>query len=226
MDSSPASEALNVIRRPAGDMRTWISGAKVVRRCGAARERKPGRLEASEQLVVVRVRADPEPDPSVVFANGESAVSERDADEVDRLRSMDLLEMESGMGRVFSEGAVGLASPDLNSGRQPLEALPEGGSGRRRHSLSGSSGWVLPEWCSESAASARAERRFRVVSRVLSHRCSSPLCPAGAGRGSARSCPRSVDLWCDSFLTSPSLFAWRGTSGVDVDTVHDRNGRG
>ena len=34
-------------------------------------------LEASEELVVVGVGADPEPDPSVLVANGEGSVAKR-----------------------------------------------------------------------------------------------------------------------------------------------------
>jgi len=63
--------------------------------------------QTSEDRIVVGVRADPEPDKAVTFANRERSVTEADAGGEDRLGGVNLLEAEARMGRGIPELSVG-----------------------------------------------------------------------------------------------------------------------
>jgi hypothetical protein len=52
-------------------------------------------LEPREKLVVVGVGSDPEPDPTVRFADSESSIAQGDAGGEDRTRRVNLLESET-----------------------------------------------------------------------------------------------------------------------------------
>ena len=55
-------------------------------------------LQALQELVVIGVGADPEPDPHVVVASGEGPVVPGDTCRVDRLSGMDLFELKRRLG--------------------------------------------------------------------------------------------------------------------------------
>ena len=63
----------------------------------------------SDELVVVAVRANPEPDDGLAVNLAESAVGEADSHGVDVVLLIDLLEVQPRVGRVLPEQPVGSA---------------------------------------------------------------------------------------------------------------------
>jgi hypothetical protein len=84
-------------------------------------------LPLVQELVVVRVGADPVPDHRVAVANADGSPSEADADGVDRLRRVDLLEAQALVERVSEPQAVSVTGRLLDIGRE----LAASGSGDR-----------------------------------------------------------------------------------------------
>src|SRR5438132_13915729 len=77
----------------------------------------------SAQVVVVRMRADPEPNDLVPCPHGERPIGEADACREDGSGRMNLLESEAGMGGVAAEQVVGKTGLGLNLRRQGSEGL-------------------------------------------------------------------------------------------------------
>src|SRR5438093_7319016 len=94
---------------------------------------------------------DPEPGNLVVLQYADGSVCEGDTDRIDGLAVVDLLELQAGMLRVFSEEAVGFSSEFAGLCWQLAVRRPEARRRVRRHIFSGSSGVVRP-----AARSARA----------------------------------------------------------------------
>jgi hypothetical protein len=71
-------------------------------------------LQRSEELIVLGVRADPEPNGGLAVDERERAVSEPDAGSVDRLTRMHLFEMKARMVWVVREAPIGLTGTALD----------------------------------------------------------------------------------------------------------------
>jgi hypothetical protein len=101
-------------------------------------------LEPLEEVVVVTMRSDPEPEPIVTGADGEGSVLKRNAGGVDRSRCVDLLELKTRMGRILREGLEGFSSSVLDVSGKCSEGLPECSGSVRSHREEGSISSVLP----------------------------------------------------------------------------------
>lgn len=77
--------------------------------------RREGALQLVKKAVILRVRADPEPDDLLVLQEPEGSVSESHADRVDGVAIVNLLEVEARMPGVLAEQPIRLPSelPDL-----------------------------------------------------------------------------------------------------------------
>ena len=84
-------------------------------------------LERLHQAVIVRMAADPEPCDSTSFEQAYRSISQRDAHRVDRLPSVNLLELQAGMVWILSKQPVRLArSVSDRSGRSSDAAQKRG----------------------------------------------------------------------------------------------------
>ena len=75
----------------------------------------PVRLKLLDQLVVVCVAADPEPDDLIAAQDADGSVIDGDASGIDRFDCMDALELQAGIVRVPFELLISL--PCLASDR-------------------------------------------------------------------------------------------------------------
>src|SRR3954468_6259295 len=76
---------------------------------------------SSDQVVIVRVRADPEPGNRVFLQEPEGTPTSSDSHRIERLLIVDLLEVEAGMGRILSPEPIAPPSVLLD----PLGKLVE-----------------------------------------------------------------------------------------------------
>src|SRR5438309_9680386 len=97
-------------------------------------------LQRFQKAVVLGVVADPEPCNLVVLQYADGPVDERDANRVDGLALVDLLELQAWMSSVLSEEAIGFSSEFSRFWRQHAVRRPEARRRARCHRFSGSSG--------------------------------------------------------------------------------------
>lgn len=108
-------------------------------------------LQALEEVLVVGVGADPEPDPAVLAANREGPVITCDPGRVDGAFGVDLLELKARVARIVGEELECFPRPLLDLSRKVGQSLPEGRGGLRPHSSSGTSSSVRPALSSRRA---------------------------------------------------------------------------
>jgi hypothetical protein len=101
-------------------------------------------LQSLEEVVVVSMRAYPEPEPILIGADGQGSVLKRNAGGVDRPRRVDLLELKTRMGGIIREGLEGFSSSVLDVSGKCGEGLTEGTGSVGSHKVEGSSLSVLP----------------------------------------------------------------------------------
>src|SRR5882672_1768967 len=110
-------------------------------------------------VVVVGVRADPEPDDVLSLANAEGSVLNPDPHGEYGASGMNLLEAEARMRGRRTEEAVGLPSMQLNLNGKTFEATAEASRCVGSHSWPGSSFRVFPLRYSSNASSASSATR-------------------------------------------------------------------
>jgi hypothetical protein len=79
-----------------------------------AAQRSADGSQRVEELIVLGVRADPEPNGDIAFADGKRAMPESHPCGIDRPGRVHVLEAETSVLRVLLETAVGFTSPALN----------------------------------------------------------------------------------------------------------------
>ena len=132
------------------------------------------------QLVIIRVRADPEPEQSVFGFDRQRAVPQADADGP---VAPDLLQLQRGMARVFLEERVIFVGSSADGGGQVAIGFPEGRA--RKMPLSSRE---RPARCSVSACSASRSSLPALASRstFLSKRAASNCSNHARNRSSTR----------------------------------------
>ena len=130
--------------------------------------------EFLQQLVIVRVRADPEPDDLIAGANTERSIAEADRRRVDGTRGVHRLEAQARMRGVAREEPVGLAAR-RSTARSRLSSTAEPFGRPGLHCSSGSKGRVRPARCSASASSASLASASCEAARLDSHRRSAAI---------------------------------------------------
>lgn len=153
-------------------------------RCRSPRvEAPPSGVHGSnplQQIVVLRVRPDPEPVDLFLGSQSQSPVADSDTNGVDRLVWADPLELEAGVMRVRAPQSIGTGGLRLNCRRQLVELLLEFLRDARPQSSvapPGNISWsgvVSPAAISRRAPSARRSHcSVEVLSKRTSQACSS-----------------------------------------------------
>src|SRR2546422_4875077 len=106
-------------------------------------------------MIVVGVRAYPEPDHIISIPHRERPIGQTHACRKDGTRDVDLLESKTRVKRILPKQLIGQTRLGLNLRRQGNEGLAKPLGRMRVQSRSGSSGRVRPDRCSSSASSAR-----------------------------------------------------------------------
>src|SRR3712207_514068 len=101
-------------------------------------------LHAGDQVVIVGVRADPEPDHGIVLSDAHRPVIPAYPYRVDRLRRVNSLETQPGMIRVLGKPPVGFPRSLFDGLRQARESLPKPSGCPGPQSESGSRSSVSP----------------------------------------------------------------------------------
>jgi hypothetical protein len=101
-------------------------------------------LQSLEEVVVVSMRADPEPEPILTGTDAQGSILKRDAGGVDRPRRVDLLELKTRMRGILREDLERFSSSVLDVSGKCGEGLPEGYGSVGSHKEGGSSLSVLP----------------------------------------------------------------------------------
>jgi hypothetical protein len=111
-------------------------------------------LPLANQMIVVRMRSYPKPNPYVLFLHSQGTVTQTDPRRIDRPRRMHALEMEAGVGRVSAKLLKSLAGLFLYVRRELAESLPKTLRRCRSHRSERSRGLDVPWRYSSIAASA------------------------------------------------------------------------
>ena len=91
-------------------------------------------LKLGEELIVVLVGADSEPNDRLFFLNPNCPIVPRDANRIDRAAPMHLLQPETRMPRILLKQLVGLPSATLDPLRKVCVCVPKSRSGSGLHS--------------------------------------------------------------------------------------------
>src|SRR5438128_591754 len=98
---------------------------------------------------------DPKPNDCFTSLDADGSIISRDPSRIDRERSMDTLEMETGMVWIVLKNQIDFSSLPLNRGGQTAILIPELAARPRNHgAASRSNGNVFPNLSSSSASSA------------------------------------------------------------------------
>ena len=103
---------------PSNGERTRLRALRFIRLFG-----RRVRLQLIDEAIIVRMRADPEPDDLVPIANAQRAIPFPDPCGIDVLRSLYGSEAETWMIRVLFEDSVGFAGLRLNRRGQACEGV-------------------------------------------------------------------------------------------------------
>jgi hypothetical protein len=164
-------------------------------------------LHAGDQVVVVGVRADPEPDHGIVFSNTQRPVIAAYPYRVDRLCRVDLLETQPGVIRILDKPPVGFPRSFLNGLRQARESLPKSSGCPEPQSDPGSRSLVSPLSCSSSASRASTERASCVSAMRASHLSSEESSASSHSATAFCSSSDSREAASNAFLSS-SVTSW------------------
>src|SRR5262245_19629544 len=83
------------------------------------------RLESCEQLVVLGVRTNPEPDGRIPFDSSDCLVAQSDTRRAIHIGPLQALESKAGMKRILDKQDVGIARLQSNVGRQSPQQRTE-----------------------------------------------------------------------------------------------------
>ena len=97
-----------------------------------------------QPFVIILVRADLEPDNTVIIQNAQGPIIPGYANRINRGIVKDFLEIQSRIIGIFQESTVGSPGPSLNRIRKFGKLVAEISGDVRFHSWSGSSGSVCP----------------------------------------------------------------------------------
>jgi hypothetical protein len=127
----------------------------------------------SDEVVVVAVGSNPEPDDGLAVNPAESAVAEADSHGVDAVLLIDLLEVQPRVGRVLPERLA--SSPGLQPHliREIAIRLAKASRRERLHPISSSSGRVSPRRCSSRASRAMDRNSAGLSWKLRAHASSS-----------------------------------------------------
>src|SRR5581483_10310752 len=119
----------------------------------ARRRREPASLDSTNEPIILGVRANPDPQHTVVPKVAEHPIVRAHADRIQGTVRGNALEVETGMIRMLAEQPVGSFSLALYVNRQCGEQVAEGLGGSRSHWGAGGHSSVRPASSSASAFS-------------------------------------------------------------------------
>ena len=130
------------MRNQGGGVRPWLAlssaerSKRLKRELGGPETRLStyGSAALRDEALIVFMRPNPEPDHGAPFKESERTILTGDANGVDRLGRMNLLESETWVSRIPAEEAIGGERTTADFGRECLERLPEPPRGTRLHS--------------------------------------------------------------------------------------------
>ena len=132
-------------------------------------------LQLPDQMVVVRMRADPEPCNTVIVSLADGPVCDPDADGIDTLCRVNALEAQARAPRIFLETPERLPRLTLDRLRQRRKSIAETSRDVGLHRRVGSSSSVNPKRCSSAASAASRSSKGREAANARSHRASSSI---------------------------------------------------
>ena len=161
--SSEAESWRGQIRAPGG------RSAKAIGMIGF--DRAYGR--SRQELIVLGVGADPEPDDPFRFFDGQRTIVNSDTHGPQMFCPADSLELQRGVMRVALQESEVLVGQLLDFFGQLPVVLPEPGQSVVPHN-----GWAKPDWCSRSTSASNASSRpdSRSASIWRSQTCPSRFC--------------------------------------------------
>lgn len=125
--------------------------------------------DSFQQVVIIRVRSDPEPRNLIALDNTNRTVIDADSSRIDRPCRMDAFEVHAGMIRIPREQCIRLPGLGLHGRRQRGVTLPEPLGGCGVHKRFRSRGDVLPWRFSSRASSASFSRTSSDSANCFAH---------------------------------------------------------
>ena len=157
------------------------------------------RSESIQQVLVLGMRADEEPDHCVDVSCADDSVIVRNPHAPEGQRCVEALELKSGMIRVGLKSPVRGASARLNLPRQPGKSAAERRMKTRNHSVSGSSGSHWPRRFASRMSATKLVNLSVCAAVESSQRWSSSI--------SCKSRPASLSCWSSGICRNRAM-AW------------------